>query len=89
MKNRSILLFCFVVFMVFIGVVNAQDCSIIGKWQRTDGQDIYTLYEDGTGQALIRWSNPQLYLGTSERSLYAQLDGWARHIFYRYSDHFK
>ena len=51
MKKRSILLFCFVV-MVFIGVVSAQDCSIIGKWQRTDGPEIYTLYEDGTGQAL-------------------------------------
>ena len=53
MKKRSILLFCFVIFMVFIGVVNAGDCSIIGKWQRTDGPDLYTLYEDGTGQALF------------------------------------
>jgi hypothetical protein len=53
MKKRSILLFCCVLFMVFIGVVNAQDCSIIGKWQRTDGPDTYTFFEDGTGQALF------------------------------------
>jgi hypothetical protein len=53
MKKRSILLFCFVVFMVFIGMVNAQDCSIIGTWQRTGGPDLYTFYEDGTGQALF------------------------------------
>jgi hypothetical protein len=53
MKKRSILLFCFVVLMVFIGVVNAQDCSITGKWQRTDGHDLYTFYGDGTGQALF------------------------------------
>lgn len=52
MKNRSILLFCFVVIILFIGVVNAQDCSIIGKWQRTDGPGIYMVYENGTGQAL-------------------------------------
>ena len=51
MKNRSILLFYFIVFILFIGMVNAQDCSIIGTWQRTDGSDMYVLYEDGTGQA--------------------------------------
>jgi hypothetical protein len=52
MENRSILLFCFIVSFLFIGMVNAQDCSIIGKWQRTDGPDLYTFYEDGTGQAI-------------------------------------
>jgi len=50
MKNRSILIFSCIVFLLFIGMVNAQDCSIIGTWQRTDGPDIYVLYEDGTGQ---------------------------------------
>ncbi len=25
-------------------------CSIVGTWDRTDGADIYTFYEDGTGQ---------------------------------------
>jgi len=53
MNNRSILLFCFIIFISSIGVVHAQDCSILGKWQKTDGFDTYTFYEDGTGQALF------------------------------------
>jgi hypothetical protein len=51
MKNRSILIFGCIVFILSIGMATAQDCSIIGTWQRTDGPDIYVLYEDGTGQA--------------------------------------
>lgn len=29
---------------------NGPPCSIVGTWERTDGDDIYTFYEDGTGQ---------------------------------------
>jgi hypothetical protein len=43
--------------------VAAQDQIIVGKWDRTDGGDVYTISANGTTQTVI---DGQAYYGTWE-----------------------
>jgi hypothetical protein len=53
MKKISILLLVSVLMMVVLVTTVSADSTIVGKWQRTDGFDIYDYFADGTGTAVV------------------------------------